>query len=95
MIVEMIPVEFALEQNYPNPFNLNTTIDYRLDYAGMVNLVIYDLLGRKVTTLVDEMKSPGSYAVSWDAKDYSSGVYFCRIEIGGGMVLTRKMLLLR
>jgi len=61
----------------------------------MVNLVIYDLLGRKVTILVDEVKTPGNYSVTWNADGFASGMYFCRVELGGSKVLTRKMLLLR
>ena len=90
-----LPETFVLSQNYPNPFNPKTTINYRLDQAGMVNLVIYDLLGRKVTTLVDEMKTPGSHEVSWNAEDYAGGMYFYRIELGGSKVLTQKMLLVK
>jgi len=86
---------FQLNQNYPNPFNPTTTITYRLNEPGMVNLVIYDLLGRKVTTLVDEMKSPGSYEATWNARDFASGVYFYRIELGGSKVVTQKMTLIK
>ncbi len=95
LVDDMIPVGFELVQNYPNPFNPATTIDYRLDQAGMFNLVIYDLLGQKVATLVDEVRIPGNYTVRWNAQGIASGVYICRVEIGGSKVLTRKMLLLR
>ena len=61
----------------------------------MVNLVIYDLLGREVETLVDEMKTPGSYEVTWNARDFASGVYFYRIETGDSKVLTQKMMLVK
>jgi len=94
-VEDSTPTEFTLLRNYPNPFNPVTTINYRLDQAGMVKLVIYDLLGRKVTTLVDEMKTPGSYAVKWRAEGYASGVYFYRLEHGGSKVLTQKMILLK
>jgi len=86
---------FSLSSNHPNPFNPITTISYQLNKTDMVNLVIYDLLGRKVETLVDEMKTPGSYAVTWNAQDFASGVYFYRIEFGGSKVLTQKMLLMK
>jgi len=89
------PTGFSLDGNYPNPFNPKTTINYQLDQAGMVNLVIYDLLGRKVETLVDEMKTPGSYAVTWNAKDLASGIYICRVELGGSKVLTQKMMFVK
>ena len=89
------PVAFALSQNYPNPFNPSTTINYSLGKESLVNLIIYDMLGRTVTTLVDEMKTPGSYAVTWNARDLASGVYFYRIELGESEVLTQKMMLVK
>lgn len=92
---DTIPVEFELVQNYPNPFNPSTTINYRLDQAGMVNLVIYDLLGQKVATLVDEVRTLGNYTVRWNAQGIASGIYICRVELGESKVLTQKMLLLR
>ena len=94
-VEDSTPVEYTLSQNYPNPFNPTTTINYSLNQASMVNLVIYDLLGRKVTTLVDEMKTPGNYAVTWNADGYASGVYFYRIELGESEVLSKKMLVMK
>jgi len=90
-----MPLGYALSQNYPNPFNPSTTISYRIVNTGMTKLVIYDLLGRKVATLVDEMKTPGNYDVTWNARSYASGVYFCRIELGDSKVLTQKMMLMK
>ncbi len=92
---DMIPVGFALDQNYPNPFNPGTTINYRLEQEGKVNLVIYDLLGQKVATLVDEVKTPGNYEVTWNAASHANGMYFCRIELGDSKVLTQKMMLVK
>ena len=89
------PTGFKLSQNYPNPFNPRTTIIYNLDQQSMVNLTIYDLLGRKVATLVDEVKTPGSYTVNWNAEDFASGVYFYRIKTANSIALTQKMLLLK
>ncbi|GAI92263.1 unnamed protein product, partial [marine sediment metagenome] len=94
-VEDSTPVEYSLLQNYPNPFNPSTTIGYQLDQAGMVNLVVYDLLGRKIATLVDEMKIPGSYSATWNADGYSSGVYFFRIDLGNSKVLTQKMMLVK
>ncbi|MFC1607150.1 T9SS type A sorting domain-containing protein, partial [Candidatus Latescibacterota bacterium] len=94
-VEDSTPVEYTLSQNYPNPFNPTTTINYSLDQASKVNLVIYDRLGRKVATLEDEIKTPGNYDVTWNAEGFASGVYFCRIESGGSVVLTRKMLLMK
>ena len=86
---------YILFSNYPNPFNQTTTITYRMNQPGMVNLVIYDLLGRKVNTLVDEVKTPGSYSVTWNSRDFATGVYFYRIELGGSKVSTQKMTLVK
>jgi hypothetical protein len=75
-----IPRRFELYQNYPNPFNPSTTIKYDLPKESRVKIVVYDILGRKVATLVDEMKKAGSYQVIWDANRLASGVYFYRTE---------------
>ena len=79
-----MPAEFKLYQNYPNPFNPSTTISYSLPGTGSrynTTLQIFDLLGRKVTTLVNEEKSSGEYAVQWNANDFSTGVYYCRLSV--------------
>jgi hypothetical protein len=70
-----IPTEYALEQNYPNPFNPSTTINYQLPKSGHVTLKVYDVLGRQVATLVDEEKKAGRYAVTFDGRNFASGVY--------------------
>jgi parallel beta-helix repeat protein len=88
------PEQFSLSQNYPNPFNATTTIKYALPEAGQVRIDIYDLLGRKVETLVDEEKQAGQHQAVWDASRHSSGVYFYRIE-AGDFAETRKMILLK
>jgi hypothetical protein len=89
-----LPTRPSLLQNYPDPFNSSTTIEYGLPEAGWVEIEVYDLLGRKVKTLVDEEKQAGQYQVVWDASNYSSGVYFYRIE-AGEFTETRKMILLK
>jgi len=80
------PEKYELAQNYPNPFNLSTKIDYSLanDNEQETSLVILDLLGRQIRTLVKEKQPAGSYTVIWDGKDESghevaSGVYFCKL----------------
>jgi endo-1,4-beta-xylanase len=88
------PLEFSLSQNYPNPFNPTTAISYRLAAAGIVTLDIYDLLGRKVATLVNALQNPGTHTVQWNASGLSSGVYVCRMR-AGTFVESRKMLLTR
>lgn len=73
--IEYIPEEFRLMQNYPNPFNPATMIRYQLPMTSEVSLKIYDILGREVSTLVNEQKSAGNYEVKFDASNFSSGVY--------------------
>jgi len=94
-VTDSNPVEYILMKNYPNPFNPQTTITYSLYHSGLVNLVIYDVLGREVETLVDEMKKPGSYSVLWNGADFTSGVYFYQIKLDDSKVLTHKMLLMK
>jgi hypothetical protein len=77
----IIPSEFALYQNYPNPFNPSTAIGYTLAVRGHVSLIIYDALGRNVETLVNEEKPAGEHRLQFNAKNLSSGVYFCRLII--------------
>jgi len=86
--------EYALEQNYPNPFNPSTTIKYQLPRSGNVKLVIYDMLGREVKTLVNGFKQKGRYEVQFDASGLSSGVYIYRIE-ANVFSASRKMVLLK
>jgi len=88
------PVVHKLEQSYPNPFNSSTTITYQLPAVSHVMLKVYDILGREVTTLVNETKYAGSYTVNWDASRISSGVYFYRIN-AGRFTDTKKLLFLR
>jgi hypothetical protein len=89
-----LPIHFFLRPNYPNPFNSSTTIEYGLPEPGRVRIDIYDLLGRRVETLVDEEMQPGRHQVTWDASGYSSGVYFYRIE-AGDFVNTKRMVYLK
>jgi len=77
-----LPVKFELGQNYPNPFNPVTTIKYSVPRQSLVKLVIYDILGREVKTLVNEMRTAGTYEAVFDASQISSGVYFYRMESG-------------
>ena len=88
------PMEYRLEQNYPNPFNPVTTIGYTVPGASSVKMVVYDLLGRQVQTLVDEVKQRGSYQATFNGQRLASGVYFCRLQ-AGSFVALRKLCLLR
>jgi hypothetical protein len=83
LTVETIPSEYTLGSNYPNPVKSGTTIDYELKQKSSVTLEVYNTLGQKVATLVDQEKEAGSYSVSWEAgSDLSSGVYFYRMQAG-------------
>jgi hypothetical protein len=89
-----VPHEYQLYNNYPNPFNPSTTIRYSLKQDGVVTLKVYDVLGREVTTLVNEPQKAGSYSVLFDAKQLASGTYFYTIR-AGSFVKTEKMMLLK
>jgi hypothetical protein len=93
-IGEELPVEFGLNQNYPNPFNPATTISYQVAESRMVSLKVYDMLGREVATLVNDVQTAGSYNISFDAARLSTGIYIYRM-VSGGFVQTRKMTLMK
>jgi hypothetical protein len=78
-----VPRNYFLSQNYPNPFNPTTTINYGIPVAGNVTLKVYDLLGREISTLVNEIKQPGIYSVNFDASNFASGVYIYKMETDG------------
>lgn len=86
------PTSFRLDQNYPNPFNPTTNIEFRISNFGFVSLKVYDVLGRLVVTLVNGVRSPGSYEVQFNGSKFASGVYFYRL-IAPGVNIVRKMLL--
>ena len=88
------PKEFLLLQNYPNPFNPNTIIKYSIPKSSQVSLKIFNTLGEKIETLVDEEKPAGTYELNWNAANLPSGVYFYRLQ-AGDFVQTRKMILLK
>jgi hypothetical protein len=89
-----IPNEFSLSQNYPNPFNPTTNINFSISKPSMVKLFIYDVLGRKVATLINNQMNTGSYIYNFDASRFASGVYFYSLEAGDFKV-TKKMMLLK
>lgn len=89
-----IPDNYSLSQNYPNPFNPVTNIKFDIPKSGLVKITVYDLLGREVTSLVNQQMQPGSYSVDWDASNYPSGVYFYRIETET-FTDSKKMILLK
>jgi hypothetical protein len=89
-----IPDVYKLLQNYPNPFNPVTHILYSIPKLGNVKLVVFDVLGRVVATLVNEVKTPGNYSIRFDATNLASGVYLYRIE-SGDFTATKKMVLIK
>jgi len=94
-----VPIEFLLEQNYPNPFNPETVIRYQLPHSSGVELIIQNMLGQKIRTLVRTNQATGEYEVVWDGRDDAgnqvpSGVYFYQLR-AGEFVKARKLLLLR
>ena len=88
------PNNFALFQNYPNPFNPTTNISYQLPITGNVTLKIYDMLGREIATLVNEVKEPGTYELKWNAANLPSGIYLYKLN-AGNFAQTRKLVLLK
>lgn len=91
---EVLPAAFALKQNYPNPFNPSTKIEFDVTSAGVATLDVFDVLGRKVRTLVDGQMTVGTQSVTFDAGTLPSGVYIYRLSAGDN-VQTRKMLLMK
>jgi flagellar hook assembly protein FlgD len=93
------PIEFALMQNYPNPFNPTTTIEYQLAAQSMTNIEVYNMLGERVVTLVNEVQPAGFYTVQWNGASQSgmkvaTGVYFYRMR-AGDFTTVKKMLLMK
>jgi subtilisin family serine protease len=91
-----LPKNFSLEQNYPNPFNPSTQIRYTLpqNFKGTVSLTVFDVLGKKVATLVNEQQTEGTFAASWNAASSASGVYFCILR-AGSFFDVKKMILMK
>ncbi len=94
--LDEIPEKFYLYQNYPNPFNPSTIIKYLLSKGGNVTLKVYDILGREVTTLVNDFKEPGNYSTEFrtHSSELSSGVYFYKLQVGN-YVQTKKMIFIK
>jgi hypothetical protein len=85
------PLQYALLQNYPNPFNPATNVELRIANREWVSLRVFDVLGRDVATLVNEVRPAGSYTLRWDASSFPSGVYFYQLR-AGSFVETKKLL---
>jgi len=91
---DFITDNYSLEQNYPNPFNPTTTINYSIPQRSSVILTLFDVLGRKVSTIVNKEQPQGNYEVEFDGKDFTSGIYFYRLQ-SGDFVETKKMILMK
>lgn len=96
-----VPDNFSLEQNYPNPFNPTTRIKYSVNVQSNVKLVLYDILGKEVLTMLNELKQPGEYLYDFNGSNLSSGVYFYKLWVStpsgeaGSFVDTKRMILLK
>ncbi|MCU0415234.1 MAG: T9SS type A sorting domain-containing protein, partial [Ignavibacteriaceae bacterium] len=91
---DLLPASFELKQNYPNPFNPETTIEFKISSTAPVLIKVYDLIGREVAVLVNEVKQPGVYRVTFDGDNLASGVYFYKM-IAGDFSSVKKMNLLK
>jgi hypothetical protein len=89
-----IPSKYSQSQNYPNPFNPTTNIKFSIVNSGEVKLVVYDIQGREVQTLVNESLKPGTYEAAFDGSQFTSGVYFYKL-ITDGFTETKKMILIK
>jgi hypothetical protein len=92
--VNLIPKEYSLEQNYPNPFNPSTYIKFGLPKSGKVNIEIFNILGQKVTTLIDDFRPAGYHVIRFNANYLASGIYFYKIQ-AGDFVKIKKMILMK
>jgi hypothetical protein len=87
-----VPLAFGIMQNYPNPFNPRTTISFNLKRPSHVKLSVYNLLGERISMLLDQRMSEGLHEARWDAVNLSSGIYLCRLETGDGTRTIRMLL---
>jgi hypothetical protein len=89
-----LPQQYFLNQNYPNPFNPITTISYSLPKRSLVQIKIFDILGKEIATLVNEQKSTGTYSVQFNGSALASGIYFYKMQ-AGSFTETKKLILLK
>lgn len=89
-----LPINYSLSQNYPNPFNPSTSIRFEIPQSGFVKLVVYDMLGKVVATLLNEEKTAGAYEVNFSVQNLASGIYFYTIN-AGNFTSTKKMILMK
>jgi hypothetical protein len=92
--INLVAEDYLLSQNFPNPFNPSTKIRYSIPETSKVVIKVNDILGNEIATLVKEDKPSGTYEITWNANNISSGIYFYRLQVGG-YIETKKMVLLR
>ena len=93
-INDEVPVNYSLGKAYPNPFNPSTNIEFSIENDGYTKVSVYNLQGKLIEDLVDDYKSSGNYDVVWNATNYSSGVYFIRMNVNG-FSATQKVMLVK
>ena len=93
MINSAVPLTFHLSNNFPNPFNPTTNFEFSLPKSGTVSLKVFDIIGREVATLVNEVKPAGTYQVTWNAARLATGVYFFKLQSGTSIDVKKAMLL--
>ncbi|MCF7922097.1 MAG: ice-binding family protein [Candidatus Marinimicrobia bacterium] len=91
---ELVPDGFSLSQNFPNPFNPSTMINYQLPVSSQVTLTITDMLGQELDVLVNDTQSAGSHQIEWNAENYTSGIYFYRLQ-AGSFASVKQMILIK
>jgi hypothetical protein len=89
-----VPEDYSISQNYPNPFNPSTEIEFNLPESGLTTLKVFDILGKEITTLVNEQMQAGNYKLTFDASNLPSGIYFYSLH-ANDFVSTKKMVLLK
>ncbi|MGE5435592.1 MAG: T9SS type A sorting domain-containing protein, partial [Syntrophothermus sp.] len=90
----IIPDKYLLYQSFPNPFNPSATIRYSVPVGDIVKIKVYDILGKEISTLVNEYQTPGTYNVEFNCGNFSSGIYFYRMQ-SGNFVDVKKMILIK
>ena len=92
---ELPPEKFKVYPNYPNPFNPETTIRYEIPKNGMVDIQIYNLMGQQINENYNLELKPGYYTYTWNASNFSSGIYYYRVFFNNSLIVNRKMALIK
>ncbi|MEP7145680.1 MAG: T9SS type A sorting domain-containing protein, partial [bacterium] len=92
-VVVGVPAKYELSQNYPNPFNPKTIIKYEIPNANHVTIIVYDIMGKEIATLVNQLQDAGYYSVTLDGSKFASGQYFYKLQAGDFSQVNRMILL--